>query len=64
MDVQKTIEFLLQNQAKHDAQIGRLINLQNRNEKMLAHVVESIDGLARIAHAHEQRITGLEGGPA
>ncbi len=71
MDVQKTIEFLLENQAVHEVEIGQLRKLhseiaqaQKKNERMLAQVVESIDSLARIAHAHEQRITGLEGGPA
>jgi len=60
----ETIEFLLQNQAVHEVEIGQLRDLQKRNEVMLTQVVESIDSLARIAHVHEQRITGLEGGPA
>ena len=82
MDVQKQIEFLLQNQASHDAKIAVLLqnqadhdakisvllDMQAKNEKayaktqtMLAEVVESIDSLARIAHAHESRLTHLEG---
>jgi hypothetical protein len=34
--------------------------MQEKNEVLLGHVMESIDSLARIAHAHENRITGLE----
>jgi hypothetical protein len=34
----------------------------SKTQTMLADVVESIDSLARIAHLHERRITGLEGG--
>ena len=33
---------------------------QAKTEMMLAQVVESVGSLARIAHAHEQRITNLE----
>jgi hypothetical protein len=31
-----------------------------KNEILLGEVMESVNSLARIAHAHEQRITGLE----
>lgn len=34
---------------------------QEKNEILMAHVLESIDSLARIAHVHERRITGLDG---
>jgi len=30
MEVQKQIEFLLENQAKHDTQIGKLIDLHKK----------------------------------
>ncbi len=33
-----------------------------KNQVLMTHVLESIDSLARIAHAHEPRISGLEGG--
>ena len=36
---------------------------QQKNEVLLGHVIESIDSLARIAHAHEQRITDIEDRP-
>jgi hypothetical protein len=34
--------------------------LHQKNEVLLAHVMESVDSLARIAHAHEHRISDLE----
>ena len=33
-----------------------------KNQVLMTHVLESIDSLARIADAHERRISGLEGG--
>ena len=42
----------------HETQ--KLTESQVKTEKMLAEVVESINSLARIAHAHENRITHLE----
>ena len=43
---------------KHDAAIAKNEALMAKNQTLMAQVVESIDSLARIAHA--QRITGLE----
>jgi hypothetical protein len=60
MDVEKHIEFLLQNQAAHDAKIGVLLDMQAKNERMLAEVVSSINSLARIAQACENRIERLD----
>lgn len=34
--------------------------LLEKNQVLIAQVLESIDSLARIAHAHEQRISHLE----
>ena len=36
--------------------------LLGKNQVLIAEIMESVDSLARIAHAHEQRITNLEGG--
>jgi flagellar biosynthesis/type III secretory pathway chaperone len=36
--------------------------MQQKNETLLTHVIESIDSLARIAHMHEQRLSHLEDG--
>lgn len=45
----QSVELLVHSQ--HDA--------QRKNEVLMTHMLESIDSLA---HAHEQRITGLENG--
>ena len=37
-----------------------LAQSQIKTEKMIVEMVESINSLARIAHAHENRITNLE----
>ena len=42
----------------HETQ--KLAESQVKTEKLVAEVVESINSLARIAHAHENRITHLE----
>jgi hypothetical protein len=34
--------------------------MQQKNETLLTHVIESIDSLARIAHMHEQRISDIK----
>ena len=35
---------------------------QDKNQVLIAQILESVNGLARIAHAHERRLTNLEGG--
>jgi flagellar biosynthesis/type III secretory pathway chaperone len=63
MDIDQRLEKLTE---RHDAltQTMELVaHMQQKNEVMLGHAIESIDSLARIAHAHENRITGLEYGP-
>ncbi|MEP6960959.1 MAG: hypothetical protein ABI995_02715 [Acidobacteriota bacterium] len=54
MDVQKQIDFLVQNQASHDAKIGKLIELQTKNELMLADLMSAVI-------SHERRISNMEG---
>jgi hypothetical protein len=61
MDVEKQIEFLLQNQASHDAKIGLLIEqtgklaaLQTKNELLMADLLQAV-------MSHERRISGIEG---
>lgn len=49
----QTVEIIAGMQKKNE-------EAHHKNEVLLAQVVESIDSLARIAHAHEQRITRLE----
>ena len=61
MDIEKQIEFLLQNRASHDAKIGLLIEptgklaaLQTKNELHMADLMQAV-------MSHERRISGLEG---
>lgn len=65
------VEMLVQRQNSHDDNLDRLFEihteqytrvseLQAKNERMLAELMESVNSLARIAHAHEQRISNLE----
>ena len=65
--IERTIEILFQFQKSHEANLNQLFELQAKNEQaqakneqMLAQVIESINQLARIAHAHEQRSSDLE----
>jgi len=54
-DAKATVESLLKSQTKTETMLAK-------TETMLAEVVGSINSLARIAHAHEERISGLEDG--
>ncbi len=45
---------------KHEVAFEKYDAAFAKNQVLLGHVMESIDSLARIAHAHENRITGLE----
>ena len=49
----QSVEMLVLNQQKHETVLQKA-------ETLLSRVIESIDKLANIAHAHEQRITRLE----
>jgi hypothetical protein len=51
-------EWWEKNQRVHE----RNEQMQEKNQILIAQVLESIDSLARIAHAHEQRLSDLEGG--
>ena len=55
MDVEKTIQFLLQNQAKHDTQIGQILEIANKLEKVVA-------GLLEHARIVDRRLDALENG--
>lgn len=56
----QTVEIIAAMQKKNEEAHQRNEEAHHKNEILLAHVMESIDSLARIAHAHEQRITRLE----
>ena len=52
----QTVELLAHAQTRNE-------EIQAKNEQMLTQVIESIDSLARIAHAHERRISDIEDRP-
>ena len=58
----QSVELLVHQQQNNERMIERNEKMQEKNQILMAQVLESIDSLARIAHAHEQRITNLEGG--
>lgn len=65
----QSVELLLHAQQDNERAMEKTQAAMDKNQAamaktqtMLADVVMSIDSLARIAHVHERRITGLEGG--
>lgn len=65
----QTLELVVHMQQKNEEAHQKNEEALQRNEALLeksqiliVHVIESVDSLARIAHAHENRITGLEDG--
>ena len=67
MDIDQRLEKLTERHEALSQSVELLVHTQHeafaKNQVLLAHVIESIDSLARIAHVHEQRITGLEDRP-
>jgi hypothetical protein len=61
MTIDERLERLTERHEALTQTVELLVHSQQKNEEMLAHVIESIDSLARIAHAHEQRLSNLEG---
>ena len=55
----QTVEILVHTQQDY---LGRQEVIHEKNQVWVARVMESIDGLARIAHSHEHRISDLEQG--
>ena len=53
----QTVELMAHMQREHEEQQKEH---DEKNQRLMADVIESINSLARIAHAHEQRISGLE----
>ena len=59
----ETVELIAHMQQKNEGAHQKNEILLEKNQVLIAHVMERIDSLARIAYAHEQRITGLEDRP-
>ncbi len=60
MDIDQRLDRLTERHEALTQSVELIARMQEKNEVLLGHVMESIDSLARIAHAHENRITGLE----
>ena len=63
MDIDQRLEKLTERHEALTQTVELIVHMQEKNEVLLAHVIEGVDSLARIAHAHEQPITGLEDRP-
>ena len=64
----QTVELMIhlhqEDHLKHEAALTKHDEALAKNQVLMAQVLESIDSLARIAHAHERRISNLEDGRA
>ena len=67
MDFEERLDRIAQRHEALAQSVELIAHMQEENAKaqakteiMLAQVVESVGSLARIAHAHENRITNLE----
>jgi hypothetical protein len=61
MTIDQRIEFLIQSGESHDRQIGELTEAINKLVNVTNQDATAIRTLARIAEAHEKRISQLEG---
>ncbi len=59
----QTVELLALAQTRNEELHAKNEVMQAKNEKLITQVIESIDSLARIAHAHERRISDIEDRP-
>jgi flagellar biosynthesis/type III secretory pathway chaperone len=64
MNIDERLDRLTERHEALTQTVEIIAHMQEKNEVLMAQVIESIDSLARIAHAHEQRISGLEEGRA
>jgi hypothetical protein len=58
----QTVELIVHMQQKNEEALQRNEALLEKSQILIVRVIEGVDSLARIAHAHENRITGLEDG--
>jgi hypothetical protein len=56
----QTVELIAGMQRENELSIRRLIEAQQKNEKLMAQSLEAINGLARIAQSHDRRLDDLE----
>ena len=58
----ETLELVVHMQRKNEEAHQKNEVLLEKSQTLIVQVIESVDSLARIAHAHERRITNLEDG--
>ena len=56
MDVEKTIEFLLENQARFDARLGELAEVQSRHQQMIGQLAGVVGELAAVQQRAGDRL--------
>jgi flagellar biosynthesis/type III secretory pathway chaperone len=60
MNIDERLDRLTERHEALTQTVELLAQSQQKNEVLMAQVLESINSLARIAHTHEQRISNLE----
>ena len=60
MTIDERLDRLTERHEALTQSVEMLLVGQRKNETLMAHVIESIERLANIAHLHEQRLTDLE----
>jgi len=58
----QTLDLVVHMQHKNEEAHQKNEVLLEKSQILIVQVIESVDSLARIAHAHERRITNLEEG--
>jgi hypothetical protein len=58
----QTMELVVHMQRKNEEAHQKNEVLLEKSQVLIVQVIESVDSLARIAHAHERRITNIEDG--
>jgi hypothetical protein len=57
----QSMELVIHMQQKNEEAHQKNEALLEKSQVLIIQVIESVDSLARIAHAHERRLTNLEG---
>lgn len=62
MNIDERLDRLTERHEALTQSVELLTHSQEKNETLMTQVIESIQSLARIAHAHERRVSDLEDG--
>jgi hypothetical protein len=55
MDVEKTVQFMLENQARFDTRLGELAEVQSRHQQMIGQLAEVVRELAAVQQRAGER---------